>query len=247
MIFDTHAHLNFSAFKDDRKETAERSLNGGVYIINVGAAYDTSREAVRIAEEFETGVYASVGLHPIHSEEENFDIEKYRELADSKKVVAIGETGLDLKKEYACFIEKQREVFLKQIDLSEELELPLVFHCRMAHKEMINILYNKRVNGVVHCFTGKKSDACKYLDMGFYLGFNGIIFKLNLDRVIKETPLDRILIETDCPYLTPPQEEGRNEPLYVKYVAEKIAEIKGVKVEEVEKASTENAKKLFKI
>ena len=120
----------------------------------------------------------------------------------------------------------------------------------MAHDDLIKILSENRsrtFGGVIHCFTGTLEQAQKYLGMGFYLGFNGIIFKLDLDEIIEKTPLDRILIETDCPYLIPPQEEGRNEPSYVKYVAEKIAKIKNLTFKEVAEATTQNAKKLFKI
>lgn len=246
MLFDTHAHLNFNVYKEDSPKVLQRSLDGGVWMINVGSQYSTSKRAVEMAEKYREGVYAAVGLHPIHVREEEFDYEKYKELAKSKKVVAIGEVGLDYKPEYASFKEKQKDVLRQQIKLAEELNLPIIFHCRMAHQDLLEIL-NSKLNGVIHCFTGSLEEAKRYMDMGFYLGFNGIIFKLNLDEVIAKTPLDKILIETDCPYLTPPQEEGRNEPIYVKYVAEKIAKIKGLSYEEVAEITTKNAKKLFKI
>ena len=270
MLIDTHAHLNFRVFKEDTDEVIRRSLEGGIWMINVGTQYDTSKKAVEIAENYQEGVYAAIGLHPIHSEED-FSYEKYKELAKSPKVVAIGEIGLDYKSEYVLFKEKQKEVFLKQLDLARELNLPVIFHCRFAHEDLIEILnyklktINYKLKGVIHCFAGTWEQAQKYLEMGFYLGFNGIIFKLDLDEIIKKTPLDRILVETDCPYLTPPQVEGRNEPLYVKYVAERIAKIKNrasarsegrnesealiehVSFEEVAKTTTENAKKLFNI
>ena len=129
------------------------------------------------------------------------------------------------------------------------MSLPVIFHCRKAHDDLIKILKEfGKINGVVHCFTGKWRQAKEYLDMGFYLGFNGIIFKLNLDEIIKKTPLERILVETDCPYLTPPGfSEKRNNPLAVKLVAQRIAEIKNKHFEEISGVTTENAKKLFKI
>lgn len=277
MLIDTHSHVNFNAYKSDADEVIHRSLDNGAWMINVGSQYETSKRAIEIAERYEKGVYAAIGLHPIHlaegifktkidteeiefeTREEEFNYEKYKKLATSKKVIAIGETGLDyyyrpktnikLKE----FKNKQRETLLKQIGLAEELNLPLIFHCRAAHEDLINMLdakyntQNTKLRGVVHCFTGNSEQAEKYLGKGFYLGFNGIIFKLNLDEVIKNTPLEKILIETDCPYLTPFPMVGRNEPLYAKYVAEKIAQIKGETSEKIANITTENAKKLFKI
>ena len=247
MLIDTHAHLNFSVYKDDAGEVIRRSLDNDIWLINVGSQYTTSKRAVGIAEKYEKGVYAAIGLHPIYAKDK-FQYEKYKELTDSKKVVAVGEIGLDYKSEYVSFKQKQKDLLLKQLDLVKELNLPIIFHCRMAHNDLLEILENYQwLQGVVHCFTGAWEEAQKYLKMGFYLGFNGLIFKMDFDEIIKKTPLDRILIETDCPYLTPPQETGRNEPLYVKYVAEKIAKIKELNYEEIAKITTQNAKKLFKI
>jgi TatD DNase family protein len=252
-MIDTHAHVNFGAYKLDADEVIRRSLDGNTWIINVGSQYSTSKRAVELAKKYEKGVYAAVGLHPIYAED-GFDYEKYKQLARSCGVVAIGETGLDHKKEYVSFKEKQKEVFLKQLELAKELRLPIIFHCRMAHKDLIKILdeqkagNSEQLKGVVHCFTGSLTQAEKYLAMGFYLGFNGIIFKMNLDDIIKQAPLDKILIETDCPYLTPPPAGiERNEPIYVRYIAEKIAQVKNISYKEIAKITTENAKDLFKI
>lgn len=262
MLVDTHAHLNFADFKDDAPEVIRRSLDGGVWMLNVGSQYGTSKRAVKIAEKYEKGVYAAIGLHPLHVEtgfgkfeEEKFDYEKFKELAKSPKVVAMGEIGLDYywkpktKRKLELFKEKQRTVICQQLELAKELNLPMIFHCRMAHDDLLGLLQRGRVSlkGVVHCFTGTWEQAQKYLKMGFYLGFNGLIFKMDVGEIIRKTPLDKILIETDCPYLTPLQETGRNEPLYVKYVAEKIAQIKNLSYKEIAKITTENAKKLFKI
>mgnify|MGYP001617014397 CR=1 FL=1 len=289
MLIDTHDHVNFNAYKNDANDVIRRSLDNGVWMINVGSQYDTSKRAVEIAERYEKGVYAAIGLHPIHlangifktkidteeiefqTREENFDYQKYKDLAlrsfnEGGKVVAFGETGFDYywkpktKVKIEQFKEKQKEVFLKQLDLAKELNLPVIFHCRIAHDDLIQTIQqsnNPTIKGVIHCFTGTWQDAKKYLEMGLYLGFNGIIFKLDLDEIINKTPLEKILIETDCPYLTPPlpavalAKAGpqliRNEPLYVKYVAEKIAKIKNINYEEVTKITAENAKKLFKI
>lgn len=278
MLIDTHAHLNFNAFKGDLDEVIKRTLAENIWLINVGSKYQTSKRAVEIAKRYNKGVYAAIGLHPIHStaglvkiktdpEEgnfvtsgEKFDKEKYRELAESEKVVAVGEIGLDYyykpktKRKLELFKEKQKEIFLKQLDLAKELNLPVIFHCRMAHDELLEILKSKSgLQGVIHCFTGNLGEAKRYLEMGFYLGFNGIIFKLDLEEIIKKTPLDKILIETDCPYLTPPlpskalAKEGRNEPIFVKYIVERITKVKGVNYAGIAEATTLNAKKLFRI
>jgi len=294
MLIDTHAHLNFNAFEEDFDEVIQRSLENDIWMINIGSQYNTSKKAVEIAQKYKKGVYAAIGLHPIHLEErkidktetgsllkfktraEEFNYEKYKELAQNPKVVAIGEIGLDYyykpktKRKLEEFKQKQKEVFLKQLKLAQELNLPVIFHCRMAHDDLINELkinnYELGIKGVIHCFTGNWKQAEKYLEMGFYLGFNGIIFKLNLDEIIKKTPLEKILIETDCPYLTPPKVTGRNEPLHLKYIVKKIAKIKNLRAkrtpfssspsfslrensvfEEIAKITTENAKKLFKI
>lgn len=251
MLIDTHSHINFNAFKDDADEVIKRSLVGGVWMINVGSQYSTSRRAVKIAEKYKEGVYTAIGLHPIHANEEDFNYEKYKDLAKSKKIVAIGEIGLDYK--FPQSKDLQRSDLCKQLDLAKELNLPVIFHCRNAHNDLINEIRSRdeigspKITGVIHCFTGTWEDAQKYLAMGFYLGFNGIIFKLNLDDVIKKVPLNRILLETDCPYLTPEPMEGRNEPLYVKYVAEKIAGLKGETFEKIAEITTQNTKRLFQI
>jgi len=251
MLIDTHAHVNFKAFAQDSDEVIKRCLENQVWLINVGSQYATSQKAVAMAEKYPQGVYAAIGLHPIHALD-GFKTAAYRQLLSSKKVVAIGEIGLDYKKEYLSFKEEQKKVFLEQMELAQEANLPIIFHCRQAHQELIKIITNfqlpiSKLRGVVHCFTGNWSVAQEYLKMGLSLGFNGIIFKLNLDKVIKQTPLERILLETDCPYLTPPPMEGRNEPLYVKYVAERIAQIKNLSYEEIIKATTANAQFLFNL
>ncbi len=267
MLIDTHAHLNFSAYKNDVDEVIKRALKNNIWMINVGSQYATSKKAVEIVEKYPEAVYAAVGLHPIHAQEK-FNYKEYRKLAEFKKIVAIGEIGLDYKVEYFSFKERQKQVFLEQIDLAKELNLPIIFHCRMAHNDLIEILKSQiqkpnpteqgkvedeeksqrssKLQGVVHCFTGTWEQAKQYLEMGFYLGFNGIIFKLDLDQVIKKTPMDKILLETDCPYLSPPRFSGqRNEPFYIKYIAEKIAEIKDISYQEVANITTQNAKELF--
>ena len=248
MLIDTHAHLNFRDFKDDWSKIIERSLAHNVWLINVGSNYETNKKAIEIAENYGEGVFAAIGLHPIHADSEEFDRKKYRELARSRKVVAIGEIGLDYYREYGLFKEKQKEVFLEQLGLAKELELPVIFHCRKAHEDLLDVLKSYQLPGVIHCFTGNWQQAREYLEMGFYLGFNGIIYKLNLKEVIEKTPLDRILIETDCPYLTPPQAGvERNEPVFVKYIAEEIAKIKNLDFQKVAEITAQNAKGLFRL
>jgi len=271
MLIDTHAHLNFNSFKKDLDSVIKRSLDSNVWMINVGSQFSTSELAVEISNKYEQGVYAAIGLHPInletdlvkiktdpeetHSKREIFDFQKYKDLSKKGKVVAVGETGLDYyykpktKNRLELFKKQQKDTLNQHLDLAQELNLAVIFHCRMAHNDMIEILKSRtEIKGVIHCFTGNWEQAQKYLEMGLYLGFNGIIFKLDLDEIIKKTPLDRILIETDCPYLIPPLiNEKRNEPIFVKYIAERIAEIKGLDLNEIARATTENAKNLFNL
>jgi TatD DNase family protein len=273
MIIDTHAHLNFSAFDEDREAVIKRAIDEGVYMINAGTKYSTSKKAIEIASSFDKGVYAAVGLHPIHLgtglvkikndgeeeveinvKEEFFDKEKYLELAKNDKVVAIGEVGLDYwykpkgtaKKE--LFKQKQKEVFIQNIEIAKELNLPLIIHCRVANEDLWDIIKDIEIKGVLHCFTGSAEDLERYLSKGLYIGLNGLIFNLNSEEVIKEIPLDRILVETDCPYLTPPFfKEQRNEPLFIKEVVKEVARIKGLSFKEVEERTTLNSKKLFNL
>ncbi len=274
MLIDTHSHLNFNAFKNDADEVVRRALQKDIWMINVGSQYSTSERAVFMAEKHPDGVYASIGIHPIHLSElvfkdkvdeneevefhpsvEEFDEEKYIKLAESKKVMAIGEIGLDYfhNKDNK---EKQKEVFSAQIDMAMKLNLPIIIHCREAHNDVMEILrdkkklYGEKLQGVVHCFSGRLSQAKIYTEeLGFCLGFNGIItFDRSYDKVVREIDPKYILIETDCPYLTPVPFRGkRNEPAYVEYVAEKIAEIKNIDFDEVSGITTNNAAGLFNL
>ena len=280
MIIDTHSHLQFAAYTQDMDEVIKRTLAADMLIVNVGTSYQTSKGAVELAKKYDRGFYAAIGLHPMYAgaefikikhdpneeeflvKEDNFDKEKYKKLAlsGSRRVVAIGEIGLDYYykpktvAKLAEFKEKQKQVFLQQLDLAKELGLPVILHCRMAHQNLIEILKSKiknqnaKLSVVVHCFTGNLEEAKQYVDLGLHLGFNGIIFKLSLDEVIKNTPLDKMVVETDCPYLTPPMAPNkRNEPVFIKHTIQKIADIKGVSFQEVCDATTQNARKLFKI
>jgi TatD DNase family protein len=205
MLIDAHAHLNFNSYKRDLDEIIKRTLDNDIWIINVGSQYTTSQKAVEIAQKYEKGVYAAIGLHPIHlnaglvkikldkeeiafnSREENFNYEEYKELAKNKKVVAIGEIGFDYyykpktKKKLELFKEKQKEVLSQQLKLAKEINLPVIFHCRMAHQDLIEFLRENRdikpEKAVAHGFVGNSEELKKYLDLGYFIGFNGIIFK----------------------------------------------------------------------
>jgi len=272
MLIDTHAHINFNAYKDDGDEVVRRSLVEGTWIINVGSEKDTSHRAVEYSARHKAGVFAAVGLHPLQlsaqeiEEKENgeiikfsapaeeFNEEYYADLAGQDKVVAIGEIGLDYYRNGAAR-ELQRDVLLKQLGLAIKLKKPILVHCREAHEDLQKIFKEwtsagkSLPSGVLHSFSGTMVQAQEYLAMGFYLGFNGIItFARDYDRVVKEMPLEKLLLETDCPYLTPiPFRGKRNEPSYVKYVAQKVAELRGISVEEVAEATTRNARELFGI
>lgn len=277
MLIDTHAHVNFRSFKDDAKGTLQRALDSGVWTVNVGSQIDTSRQAVELANQFEKGVYAVVGLHPEHthsqfvdeeethfkSREEHFDYEAYKKLAVNEKVVGIGECGLDYYRlpageDHAPIKEKQKEAFRLQVKLAKELNKALVVHSRPAKgdeslfEDLASILKEEGVENLrfeVHSFTGSPEALQKFLDLGAYVSFNGIITfdkTGNMEKLVKLAPMDRIILETDCPYLTPVPNRGkRNEPANVKFVAGKVAEIKGMSVEEVEKQTTSNASALF--
>lgn len=280
MLIDTHAHLNFPAFKEDTDEVIRRCLENDIWLINIGSNFETSKRAIEIAKKYERGVYAAVGLHPIDLDtglirvkvdekegahfEKEFDYERYRKLAQSKGVVAIGEIGLDYywkpktKRKLTLFKQKQKELLLEELKLAKELDLPVIFHCRLAHQDLIEILtsqlttHNLQLRGAIHSFVGSLEQLQKYLNFGFYIGYNGIIFKdiegINFEEIIKNTPLEKTLIETDCPYLAPPEfGKERNEPLAVRYVAQEIAKIKNTTFEKVAKITTQNAKELFKL
>ena len=246
MIIDSHAHLNFEAFNDDLDEVINRCNREDITVINVGSQYDTSKRAIEIAEKYDN-MYAAIGLHPIHAEN-GFNAADFLELAKSEKVVAIGEIGIDYFRDYGEFKEKQFEILHQQLDLAKELDLPLIIHCRKAHKDLIEVLEKHNFKGVVHCFTGSLNDAKRYLEMGYYIGINGIMYKLNLDKVIKEIPLDKILIETDCPYLTPPAARmERNEPIFTKYIVADVARLKGVSIKDISDITVKNTRELFSI
>jgi len=245
-LVDTHCHLDFPDFNNNRDEAIKRALGENIWMINVGTDTKSSQKVIEIAEKYE-GVFATIGLHPSEAEE-NFDINYYRELAKHPKVVAIGECGIDLKSQ-KLNLKSQIKIFEQQIELALELDKPLMIHCRDAHKEVLEILKEYNHRGNIHFFSGTWEQAQKYFDLGFTISFTGVIsFARDYDEVIKNAPLEKIMIETDAPFVAPVPFRGkRNEPLYVTEVAKKIAEIKGVSYEEIAQITTKNALRFFKL
>ena len=274
---DIHSHVNFQAFDADRDEVIRRALDNDTWVINVGTQIDTSRQAVEMARGYEEGAYAIIGLHPIHtgasyhdekelgeggkeftSRGESFDKDAYRELLRDPKVVGIGECGLDYFRCTEETIAKQKIDFIAQIELANEFGKPLMLHIRnnpedKAHNAYMDALSllkeHSKVKGDVHFFAGGVEEAQAYLDFGFTLSFTGVItFTKDYDEVIKLTPLDMIMTETDAPYVTPTPYRGkRNEPVYVKEVVKKIAQVKGLSEDEVAQAVVANARRVFGI
>jgi TatD DNase family protein len=248
-LIDTHCHPQMKQYDNDREEMIKRTLGGGVGMICVGVDLESSQKAIEFAEKNE-GIWASVGLHPNDNLDEESDAEKYKELAQNKKVIAIGEIGLDYyRTPEKAKQEIQKIRFVEQIKLAKELNKPIIMHCRQAYDDAIEILKNNPVEGVAHSFTDTWDNAEKIFDLGFYIGFNGIItFTEQYDEIVRKSPTERILIETDAPYLAPvPYRGKRNEPAYVIEVAKKIAQLKNISFEEVAEQTTKNALKLFKL
>lgn len=254
MLFDTHVHLNAWQFKEDRKETIQRAFDAGVrYMVVVGFDHETIPHAIEIAEEYDT-IYAAVGWHPVDAiDMTEKELAWIEELSHHPKVVAIGEMGLDYHWDKSPK-DVQAEIFRKQIRLAKKRKMPIIIHNREATEDIIAILEEenaKEIGGIMHCY----SDSVKYvercLDMNFYISLGGPVTFKNAPlpkEVAKEVPFDRLLIETDAPYLAPHPKRGkRNEPAYVKLVAEKIAELRGVTLEEVAEQTTKNAFQVFGI
>jgi TatD DNase family protein len=281
---DIHSHVNFKAFDEDRDVVINRALDNNTWIINVGTQFDTSKKAVEMTNDYRDGVYATIGLHPIHtgasyhdedelgsegqeftSRGEIFDKEKYRELINLGKVVAIGECGLDYYRCTEDTIEKQKVAFISQIELANEFDLPLMLHIRNNDEDESRNAYNdalqilkkySKVKGDVHFFAGSLEDAMNFTLFGFTLSFTGVITYnprkdgkgCNYEEIIKNIPIEMIMTDTDSPYVAPvPYRGKRNEPLYVKEIVKKIAEIKDLKEEDVSKIIVENAKRIFKL
>jgi TatD DNase family protein len=295
MFFDSHTHSHFAAFSEDYKEVITRALSAGVGLVNVGTQRDTSKRAIEVAHEFEREpVYATVGLHPIHTEQsfhdikelglpkeftpletpaqagavsngnlsltgftsrgEEFDKSYYTELARDAKVVAIGECGLDYYRLSEETKKKQAEVFIGQIEVAHAVNKPLMIHCRNAFPDLIALLTAqssqlKAIPGIIHFFTGTPDDARALLELGFSFTFGGVVtFTRDYDEAIKIIPKDRILSETDAPYVAPVPFRGkRNEPAYVIHTVKKLAELKGVSADEMQTQIWENAKRIWGI
>jgi len=248
--FDSHCHLHFPQFDADRDAVLARMGEKDMGAVLVGTDLQTSKAGLALAKQHDF-LWTSVGLHPTHTGD--FDISKFRELADDPKVVAIGECGLDYFRSGGSDAEKavQKERFEKQIALAQKLNKALVVHCREAHDDCSSILQKARiiVPVVMHFFTGSGELAQKYLDLGCYLSFPGpITYTDRYDESIRACPLERMLIETDAPFAAPVPHRGkRNEPAYVEHVATKIATVRGISAEEVSKIITKNAEKAFNL
>ena len=253
MLFDTHAHYDDEAFDEDRETLLGSMPEKGVgLIVNPGCTVETSRQAVAMAKQYDY-IYAAVGIHPENCGDfAQSDIDTLRTLAQHDKAVAIGEIGLDYYWEENPPREWQQMVLRKQMALAAELNLPVIIHDREAHADTLAIVKEfPQVRGVFHCYSGSVEDARTLLKMGWMLSFNGAITFKNARKapeVIAEIPMERIMIETDSPYLTPVPHRGkRNDSGFVRLVAEKIAEIKGITPEEVEQITFDNGKRFFSI
>ena len=254
MLFDTHAHLDDDRFDKDRDETIMQCQRDGVeLILNAGSNIETSVKAIALAKKYEF-IYAAVGVHPhdaAEMDEETAGV--LAALAGNKKVRAIGEIGLDYHYDFSPRdVQKQR--FVEQIDLARQLKLPVIVHDREAHGDVMDIFKKTRikgVGGVLHSFSGSAEMALECIKLGLYISISGPVTFENARKTVeavKQVPLDMLLIETDSPYLTPvPYRGKRNYPGYVRFVAEKIAEIKGISFEEVARQTLENGKRLFGI
>lgn len=254
MIFESHAHYDDDAFDEDRAGLLESLQENGIeYVINVGASMESTEKTYALARKYPF-VYAAVGVHPSDTRPlTEKDMSRLEELAADPKTVAIGEIGLDY-----YWDEPEREIqkkwFRRQIALADKVKLPIIIHSREAAKDTLDILHEMdkgTYRGVMHCFSYSPEVAKEVVKMGFYIGIGGVCTYKNakkLVEVVEEIPLECILLETDCPYLTPTPFRGkRNSSLYLPYVVEKIAEIKGISTDEVERVTYENAMKCFGI
>lgn len=252
MLIDSHAHLEMKEFDSDRSDVIERAGQAGVdVIVTVGTNLRLSRKALSIARQYKN-IYATVGIHPhdvAKADEKTLD--ELKLLAEDPRVVAYGEIGLDYYRNISPR-EKQKEMFGHQLSLALELKLPVVIHDREAHEDALNMVRDSGVRrGVFHCFSGDDVMARQCIDLGFYISVPGVVTfdkSTVLHEVVRQVPLDAILLETDCPYLAPVPFRGkRNEPSFIVHTAKKVAAIKGRKWEEVAQVAAQNARKLFGI
>ncbi len=274
-LVDTHCHLHFPAYDADREQVLARMKDKNIWAMTIGTATENGKKAIALADATE-GIWATVGLHPSHTTSEHVDedegkveehdvtVEGLVSLAtSSKKVVAIGEAGLDffrLSEDRKSQIAKQEEVFRKHIEAAKQLDLPLVIHCRDALTRLAEIIQEMqdvkcKIRGVVHSFTGTWEEAKPLLDLGMHIAVNGIAtFPLRkgqdpataINRTIEQIPFERLLIETDAPWLAPAEHRGkRNEPAFVEEVAKHVAQVRGASLDEIAKQTTANAISLF--
>jgi TatD DNase family protein len=248
-LVDTHAHLQSTRYDKDLESVISRTQQANMKVIVIGWDVESSQRAVELASHYEF-LYATVGLSHYSAADMNDDLlNKISQLAQKERVVAIGETGLDYYRMAAPF-PSQKRLFREQIQLANNLKLPVVVHDRDAHEDIVNILKEEEAHaGVIHCFSGDKKMLEKVLDIGFYVSISGIVtFSKTLAKIVKQIPLDRLLVETDCPYLPPAPKRGkRNEPLFIRYTMQKIAQIYDISYEQVVQTNATNAKRLFKI
>lgn len=269
-LFDSHAHVNFTAFQADWQVILDDCQKQRVWVMVVGSQLETSRRAVEMAEAYAEGVYAAVGLHPVHvsDQPEPFRVDDYaRLLADSPKVVAVGETGVDYYRlppgRETEELQRQREVFTAQLRLARDSDKALVMHTREhptgprgAYADLLFLLERERAaglpRGVIHCFLGTLEEARAFTRLGFYIGVTGILTfgkkAEQLRAVVQALPLERLLIETDCPYLSPEPHRGqRNVPPYVAFVAATLARCRDESPEAVAAQTTQNARQLYRV
>lgn len=267
MYFDTHTHATFAAFDNEVDGVIKRAFDQDVWMANVGTSFATSKNAAETAKKYPKGVYATVGLHPGHTwqdmpdpdesvdnHKESFVEEEYAALL-SDKVVAVGEIGLDYFRvplEDVATKQLQKDAFVAQLVFAKKYELPVVIHCRDAYDDCLEILKAEyKGQGIIHSFTGDWETAKKFLDIGFHVALNGILMfdkTGRLNEVCRNLPSDRILSETDAPYLAPPPHRGkRNEPAYVRYIVDYMAKIRWADPEEMARQTFENALSVYKI
>lgn len=252
MLVDTHCHLDFPEFDQDRDRVIQRSRDGGIdYIINIGSSLSGSQKSYELAQKYDF-IYATCGIHPHEADKtDEKTLGSLRLIAKKDKIVAIGETGLDYYKNYSK-PENQRQLFISLVKLAKEINLPLVIHSRAASEDILKVLKSlPPLKAVIHCFSGDADFLKDCLDLGFFISFTcNLTYKKaeNLRNLAKVTPLERLMLETDAPFLSPEGLRGkRNEPLYVKNLAQEISRIKEVSIEEIARITTENAKNFFKL